>query len=1214
MKTKRIGQWVLGWAVGAAAVLSAALGPQTAAMAQVTAAKTPLFLTSSADPNIMFVLDDSGSMHWEITPDEYLYSSYYVFPRVSGNYGGSDYSNQVLSFRDASPANATEQGRVAALRSSHVNKTYYNPSVYYRPWAKPAGMTFASPFRAVTASSTYFPDASPTAAPHHPLRNTGTRNLTVDNTESATWCANGCTTATRTFFPAVYYQYVAGDNFTRSSYVKVEIKPTTPLYTGGGRENRDDCTLGVCTYAQEIQNFANWYTYYRSRMLAAQGGIGRAFNTQPETMRVGFGSINTGSGTRDGVASEGTIIKGVRAFSGSDREAFFEELYTGTWDPANTPLRRSLNQVGQYFSRSDNRGPWSFSPGTSNSTAHLTCRQSFAILMTDGYWTDNTASQASTAAARANVDNTTGSTITDNTDPPASPYTYSASTPFSDAYSNTLADVAMYYWNRDLRTDIENKVPTSTLNPAFWQHMVTYGVGLGVTGTVDPDTAFSAITSSPVGSITWPNPTSSNSAKIDDLLHAGVNSRGGFFSAADPDTFADELGSVLKSIVARVTAAGTSAAASSATLQTDTLLYNATFRSSDWSGTLVANNLDDDGNPETGTAVWDAELKLNAKAASSRKIYTRNASGTAVEFKLSSLSTSQVSALGINPSGAAASTATAANRVDWLRGTDHAQLRSRLVSGVTRRIGDLIGSNPQFMYQRDFGYSLLSSTEGSSYKTFRNSTAYKARPEVLFVGSNGGMFHAFHAETGEELFAYIPSELLSPGTSGSHAQINELMTTDYTHRFYVDGSASTPSDVYTNSAWRTAIVGTMGAGGRTVFALDVTDPENFGTSKVMWEFTYSSSACVADASGAAGSKACRDIGYGVTSPKVVRLASGRWAAVFGNGYNSFDHRARLMVVDMETGRLLYNLVTGDDTAAGGLASASNPNGLFPAETTDWPANSLNLSTAYAGDLLGNMWRFDFRGTTPSVTRLFTAVDGASPAARQPITSRPRVALKPGSTSEVVVLFGTGSFFKAGDDDTTSPQVQTFYGIFDSATTSTSTPSRASLLTQVITSNSSSVTIGGVSYAAGTLRYLTQNALTTQPGWKVDLPSSGERVISEAAFASGPSQDRVRFATLIPDEDPCGSGRQGFLMDMSIYSGGQSSTPAFDMNNDGLINVSDASSGSYPSGITGPTGETPTIVRNPDGGIDNIYGGDGDLIARASNSAGPVGRQSWRQLR
>ncbi len=147
-------------------------GALDAAKAQVNIAQTPLFLTSSVDPNVMFVLDDSGSMHWEITPDDYVLP-YYMFRRVSGMYGAGDYENYVPSVRyDATDAN--EKATARALRSSTVNKSYYDPSVTYRPWVK--------------ADGTLYADATPTAAPHHPIRTgLGTRDLTTNTTERAIW-------------------------------------------------------------------------------------------------------------------------------------------------------------------------------------------------------------------------------------------------------------------------------------------------------------------------------------------------------------------------------------------------------------------------------------------------------------------------------------------------------------------------------------------------------------------------------------------------------------------------------------------------------------------------------------------------------------------------------------------------------------------------------------------------------------------------------------------------------------------------------------------------------------------------------------------------------------------------------------------------------------------------------------------------------------------
>lgn len=1193
-------------------VLAAGLG---VSKAQVSIAQKPLFLTSSVDPNVMFVLDDSGSMHWESTPDEYVLP-YFMFSRIPGLYGepvSSSYTNYTASVRYNS-GNADERATARALRSSTVNKSYYDPSITYRPW--------------VRADGTLFPNANPVAAPHHPLRiGLGVRNLTVNTTENAIWvhrtaagaafCSISCTETAAvnslTYYPAVYFRYTGGALWDGNNYAQVNVVATTTTYTGDGRANRSDCAQAVtatCTYDEEIQNFANWYTYYRSRMLASQASIGRAFSTQPPSMRVGFGAINKGVTSIDGT-NTGTVINGVRPFNGADRTAFYDRLYNSIWTPAGTPLRKALDDVGQYYSRTDNRGPWGQVPGTNNTTAHLTCRQSYTILMTDGYWNGP---DVPTVAARANVDGSAGATITG---PNSQTFTYAPATPFTDLHANTLADVAMYYWNRDLRTDLDNRIPRSDRNPAFWQHMVTYGVGLGVTGSVPPATAFAAIGAVPAVNVNWPNPTLGNSQKLDDLLHAAVNSRGGFFSAADPDTFATELSKVLQDIVARVAASGTAAATSSAVLQSDTLLYTASFRSTDWSGTLVAREVSVvDGTP--GALKWDAEQILNSRLPSTRKIFTSKADGTRVALDYAALSATQQAAMDVNPVGAAATTATGTDRIAWLQGTEHVGLRSRVEAGVTRRIGDLVSSDPQFMFKRDFGNSLLGGAEGSAYISFRSTPTYLARPDVLFVGSNGGMLHAFHAGTpfvsgtpsvidpdgGKELFAYVPSELLLPGATGAHAQINQLMRPDYARRPYVDGSPAL-ADAYVGGAWKSVVVGSMGAGGRTVFALDVTDPENFDASKVMWEFRYANSSCIADPAvgSPTGSSACREIGYGVTKPKIARMRDGSWVAIFGNGYNSSSHTAKLFVVDLQTGRLKYLIDTG-------VGAVGMPNGLAAAETTDWPASDLKLSTVYAGDLRGNLWRFNFGNTTPTFTRLFIATD--SGGTMQPITARPSLALNPSNPAKIVVLIGTGSFFRVGDDSTASPQVQTMYGVYDTVTPVLGTL-RGDLLVQTISSNPTDVTVGAKVYPIGSLRFITPNAYDpSKKGWLIDLPASGERVISEPTFPSGAVQTRIRFSTLIPSDDPCSIGRTGFVMDFDLLTGGRITNSVFDFTGDGVFDGSDKVGGVSVSGIGGTTGERITVIRKADRAVDFLYGGG--KVGDSAGAGGPVGRQSWRQLR
>jgi type IV pilus assembly protein PilY1 len=796
------------------------------------------------------------------------------------------------------------------------------------------------------------------------------------------------------------------------------------------------------------------------------------------------------------------------------------------------------------------------------------------------------------------------------------------SAPFADSFSGTLADIAAGLYLDNPRPDLPvGQVPVPVecaaagaslrldCNPNL--HLNLFAISLGAPGNIFNVNA--AATADPFANPpAWANPTAvRNPVQIDDLWHATLNSRGELLSVDVPSALGESFRKILESIRARINASGGSAAASSAVLQVDSLIYNAQFRSSDWSGDLLAQTLDSNGVPSG--VVWSAEALLALKAPAARNIFTMQTDGSAVSLTSSNLDAAQATALAVNPAGAPGTAATAANRVNWLRGEEFAGLRARASATGTmvRRLGDIIGSDPQFMARTDFGFSLLPSPQGgASYQSFRTGAAYKARPNTLLVGSNNGLFHAFDATTGNELFAYLPSEFLAPkpgAAPGSHAQINDLMRPDYTHRYFVNGSAVV-SDAYVAGAWKTVAVGALGAGGRTVFALDVTNPTAFDASKVLWEFKYADNACVANPDGVSGSKACRDIGEGITKPRIVRLASGQWAAVFGNGVNSFDHRARLMVVDLATGRLLYNLLTPDG------ASASNPNGLSPAETTDWPANQLNLTNAYAGDLQGNLWRFNFASATPSISRLFTAVDSAG--ARQPITARPSLALRPGASSQLVVTFGTGSFSREGDDSsTTASQVQNLYGIFDTAVASPMAAVRGDLLAQTITSNASSETLGTTTYAAGDLRFVSDNPISaSQRGWRIDLPVSGERVISEATCPSGALLNRVRFTTLIPDSDPCGAGRRGFVMDISLATGARFVTAIFDLSGDRMFNSGDMVGGVNVSGVGRSNGERLTVIRDPSSNLDNMYGGDGSKLASGLNTSGPSGRQSWRQLR
>jgi len=1105
----------------------------------------PLFLKSAVDPNVIFTLDDSGSMQFEIMPEGLITKDVrFVYPVRAGTYGSNTYDNYVVGFD-------SNNGYTAKLRSSHVNKIYYNPQVRYLPWSNTDG--------------SLMDNASVTCAPHNPWTISGKnnpavhcRNLTANNTESASWLQNNNTlkTESRTFYPAVYFQYKgSGSIDSASSYTQVEIRSGN-TYTGG--PDRTDCAAApTCTYDEEIQNFANWYTYYRSRVLLARAGVGRAFAAQGNNMRVAFGAINKGSTTIDG-KSTSTLITGVRQFSGANRTNFFDKLYQHTIPAQGTPLRTAMDGVGKYLMRNDDQGPWSDTPGQNGGVQPI-CRQNYHILMTDGYWSDS-------FSGIGNADNTDGSKHT-NHFPNATPatYQYKAALPYSDSFSNTLADVAMYYWKTDLRTDLDNKVPTNAKDPAFWQHMVNFTVGLGVEGTL------SKLPGSTGGPSAWPDPASSEPAKIDDLWHAAVNSRGEFFSAQDPATFASGLSNALNNIIARTSSAA-AVTANTSRLNTGAQIYQAKFNSADWSGKLLAFNLKSDGS--LGELQWEASEQLPASAA--RKIFTHNGTSglafTADNF--SSLSAEQQTALNKKIPGESVSQGAA--HISWLRGDQSGEtsqggnFRNRN-NGV---LGDIVNSDLLYVKSLDFGYdSLPRGTLGqTSYYSYMQSNS--SRTPVVYTGANDGMLHAFNAETGVELFAYVPAAVYS--------ELNLLITPGYglEHRYFVDGNAYA-GDAYIGATptWKTVLLGTLGGGGKSVFALDITDPANFSASNVLWEFTDS------------------DLGFVHGQAKIARLNDGSWAAIIANGYNSTSDKAYLLIVDLQTGALIKKILAGTSTS----------NGLSTPALVDINGDKI-IDVVYAGDLQGNVWKFDLSKSDPDEwgvaytnKPLFTARNASNQV--QPITSPLEVGFHlegPTKKEGYMIFFGTGQFIASGD--ATDKKVQSLYGIWDKGSPITATD-RSVLQQQTITAET---------VIPPFERTVSSNSVdwTGKRGWYIDLPQSGAEPAERSVIIPMLNFGRIIFTTLIPSTDPCEAGGRNWLMLLDAETGGMMSAPQFDVNHDGKLDSGDrviagvSSDGIRSESVAISAGSlTHLIAATTTGAVENVT---------IRNNAPPP-RRSWKQI-
>ncbi len=1081
----------------------------------------PLHTMTVAEPNIMMVLDDSGSMHWEITPDSY---SYFVYPRPDHVYSDNNYTSYVATVDDGYAYNGF-------ARSPQTNPQYYNPAVTYIPWSKQDG--------------TRWPQATPSAAYHNPAKTSvGTRDLTTSNTENSYWeyCTSGtssnCTTSaysSKTYWPATYFWYNGSGEWDFANYTKVEIK-TGNSYSGHGREARTDCSNGVCTYAQEIQNFANWYTYYRSRILTARAGIGRAFSAQSTRIRVGFGAINKGSTTIDGTDTK-TIVRGVRLFSSTSRSNFFTDLYEHPIPTSNTPLRRALDDVGKYYSRTDVGGPWSTTPGSTGGS-YPACRQSYTILMTDGYWTEGDSYGASGDATKNN-DGTGGPTVTG---PNNKTYTYAAKSPFTDDREKTLADVAMYYWKRDLATSIDNKVPTSLRDPAFWQHMTTFGIGLGVSGSINADNAFAAIDNSNT-TITWPDPVGSNSGKIDDLLHASVNSRGGFFSAQNPTEFADSLKKVLDNIAKRISSAA-SVVANSTRLTTQSKVYSATFNTDNWSGELESYSIT--GSGLSGAANWKASEKLPGHA--SRKIFTRLSSAGATFIA------ANAAAIGLS-----------ADEINYLRGDQsNEQKNSGTLRNRSSLLGDLVHSSPN----------------------------YDAVTDTVYVSANDGMLHAFNGTTGVETFAYVPSAILG--------SLKSLTLPSYEHKFFVDGDIAVAgkSTTYLDETY---LVATLGRGGRGLFGLDVTTPASFGTGDVLWEYTASSDA---------------DLGYMLGKPMVARLddgsTDGLLAVIVGNGYNSTNGKAVLMIFSLKTGALIKKIDTGVGT----------DNGLATPGLWDDDGDGF-IDYAYAGDLKGNVWKFDLtggsvngwgsaikQGTTPMP--LFVAKSGA---VLQPITApitlfRNYVSDDP-NYRKVFLFFGTGSFFR--QDDLSDKATQTWYGLITTPSSKTESiaSDRSTLKQRTITLET---TADGK--AIRTFSTSTAADMKDKQGWYLDLlpttnTQQGERIVTGSTMYRFTEPTLIASSIIPVANDPCDLG-SGYLNALNAFTGA-SLKAAFFVFGNGFTGVA----GSLDLGI-GLVSQA-AVLASSDGSGQIVASGSGNEAGqtkathKVNPGVPPQGRLSWREI-
>jgi Tfp pilus tip-associated adhesin PilY1 len=766
-------------------------------------------------------------------------------------------------------------------------------------------------------------------------------------------------------------------------------------------------------------------------------------------------------------------------------------------------------------------------------------------------------------------DTTTGATITaaDITLTPnpttGIPGTTSVNTS-AGGFSNTLADVAMYYYKTDLRTTgalsiTKNNVPTTTKDGASHQHMVTFTLGLGLDGVMnyrsDYETAgsgdFHRIRSgltgcswSPAGAsaiCNWPQPIQDSPSALDDLWHAAVNGRGLYFSAKDPNSLQAGITTTLNSIKVTTGAAAASATSTPNITPTDNFIYSSTYRTLKWDGEIVAEKID----PVAGTIIpgiaWSAMTKLDARVGSAtdtRNIFTfdgSDASRKLKEFRYGKLSGTEAGYFdnvctnfpSLWPqcaplSGGDLDAANSGdNLVNYLRG--QTQHEGRQFRDREHALGDTVNAKPAFVGKPNLLYGDAVTPDYGSFK----AGPAKDRAGILYISANDGMLHAFDggdsSSGGEEVWAYVPKMLL--------AEMFKLGAFNYdvNHRFYVDGSPAA-MDVFDrySGTWRTILVGGLNAGGRGYYALDITDPTATGV-KALWEFCADASLCdISD----------KDLGFSFGVPVITKRAvDGRWVAIVTSGYNNVtpgDGGGWLYVLDAITGEILSK--TGTEISGANVGDTTTPSGF--AKISGFSLNfTVNNTTTfvYGGDLLGNIWRFDMQTDPPSVQRIGQALDGSSPPRPQSITTRPEITRFDAGFN--VVYVGTGRYLGASDipDARTLPTPpvptwayqQSVYAVKDTGTDLGSLRAPAANLQ-----------VQEMKLIDSVSRTISNNKVDwdTMNGWYVDLNPSdnspGERINIDMQLVRGV----LVVAANEPNDEACSTGGNSFLYFFDYKSG------------------------------------------------------------------------------
>lgn len=1103
------------FAISRAAASLAVLFSWGAGAAGVTdVSQQPLLVSSgiTIKPNLMFILDDSGSMAETYLP-EAAYKSRFLYAHRASQCNGlafdpannyerpmtwdrNDYANAsaptMAADVDMENIRSTTQGAVSVTAGGEIILTVSHSGSNWSTGGTQARYFYSVGNHVTVYNNSLKTDWAVGTVVSWSTATSNTAYLKIKITE----VRGGGTLSLGSprvadgypfFFyftysgtqPRLNYLYTSSGNLNTS--VTAENLFHTECSSSIGSLSVFSAPVNVLTASTEVKTrFYNWYAYHFDRMKMMKTVVSRAFSAVDDRFRIGFNTIlnTTARETFVGGGVNSRFLH-VRDFKEtrepatpavpSQREKFYTALMATP--PTNTtPLRASLSMAGRYFANK-------LGSGQDYDPIQYSCQKNFVILSTDGAWNTG-AESGSFGPYQLN-----GSTLVGQQDAETLVAGEPNAAVLQDSkagYSNSLADVAMYYYKTDLRTptlsncvgnipgiDVcQNNVKKGDVDTATHQHLNTYTLSLGQNGSIKYEKDYLKSTTGDyakiaAGTLRWPDPTT-DAYKVDDLWHAAVNGRGQFFNGSDARSVSDGIKEAIQAIAGQTGSGSAAAASTLRPVAGNNLAFIAEFSTGSWVGDVRAYEIKLDTGDIQRASVRDKDGKDNEKWSAARRLkeggFTRRLlvakGGALVDFTYDNAKDgghldNKCSLLSqcISLTSTQRDIANDGRKlVQYLSGVDFL--------GVFRKrdgelLGDIVSSAPVYdgpiaSRYADEGYAEFAKTRLS-------------RKPVVYVGSNDGFMHAFYAGTaddekgrkpGQEMWAFSPTVL--------RQHLYKLADDDYSnkHRYFVDGPA-TLADVTIDGSWKTILVFGLGAGGNQYTALDVTDPES---PKLLWEFTHAN--------------------LGMTHAKPIitkRKSTGAWVVAVPSGFNNTtgDGKGHLFLLNVKTGAIVEDMVTKGD--------AANPTGLGPLNSwVDSDADNTALRY-YAGDNSGNVWRFDTEGLLGPKGAVLLAEFGD----KQPITTAPVLAeVDYKGIKNPVVYVGTGR--SVGLSDLTDASLQSIYGIKDPLTGTGWGALRGSgkLVEQKLV-------------VSGEVRTVTKNPVdwAKDVGWQVDLTDPASQRIN-----------------------------------------------------------------------------------------------------------------------